>query len=75
MVPKSGKYMWLERDFNEDEDKDEGDAGVKAKGKGKSKGKAKDEEEEEEEKIPDVVAIPEVQVRESICVGKMCISS
>lgn len=48
-----GKYMWLERSF-EDEDKAE------EKKEKKGKGKAKDDEEDE--KIPDSTLPPEIQV-------------
>lgn len=63
MVPKSGKYMWLERDFGEDKDEgDDGDDGEpETNGEGKGKAKAK-KEEDEDEKVPEVVAVPEVRV-------------
>lgn len=55
MTAKPGKYMWLERDYNDDEeDKDGGDS--------KGKGKAKDDEVKEEEKEPEILAPPEIQV-------------
>ena len=58
MVPKNGKYMWLERDFSDDKEKEKDD---EAEGSGEDKGKGKAKKEEED--IPEVVAVPEVQVR------------
>ena len=50
MVPREGKYVWLERDFNDDDKEVQEE--VKAKGKAK-----------EDVKLPDVKAVPEIQVR------------
>jgi hypothetical protein len=50
MVGVPGKYVWLERDFNNDGEKDAESSTSKPGGE---KGK---------EKEPDVVAVPEVQV-------------
>lgn len=48
MTAKSGKYLWLERDYNDDEETND-----------KGKGKADDKEQSPE---PEVVAPQEVQV-------------
>ena len=50
MIPIEGKYVWLERDFNDDDDE--------AKEEGKGKGKGKDDV-----RLSEVKAVPEVQVR------------
>ncbi|SJL05268.1 related to poly polymerase [Armillaria ostoyae] len=51
MVPKKGKYVWLERDFAEDDEKDEADKA----------GGSKIPEEKEKQPIPDSVLAPQVQ--------------
>ncbi|KAF8323020.1 PARP-domain-containing protein [Clavulina sp. PMI_390] len=48
MTPKSGKYVWLERDYNDDEEEDNKDEN---KTNGKGKGKQEGEEEEEPLKV------------------------
>ncbi|KAK7029695.1 hypothetical protein VNI00_014393 [Paramarasmius palmivorus] len=53
MVAKKGKYMWLERDYNNEETSDES-----SKGKGKGKGK---KEDKPSKPIPDSALAPEIQ--------------
>lgn len=60
MTAKPGKYMWLERDYNDDDEEDD----QKADGaEGSGKGKEKEGEVKEEEKEPEIIAAPETKVR------------
>lgn len=65
MTAKPGKYMWLERDYNDDDGDDKKADGAEGSGKGKEK----EGEVKEEEKEPEILAAPEVQVRLFFFVG------
>jgi poly [ADP-ribose] polymerase len=56
MTAKPGKYMWLERDYNDEDDDDDNESKIKSDPKEKGK-----EKEEENEPEPNVKAPPEVQ--------------